>query len=235
MARIDTLANFLEDVATKIRSKTGSQSTITPANYDTEIEKIKWVVNAGAKICFNSQCSINIQRDDTTTTSVNFKNIDTSNLKKTTNMFQRCVNLTNIDFTDFDTSSIIEAPAMFQKCTSLTSLDLSNFDTSNLEYAPSMFNGCTNLETINFGNNFTFAGITGNGLIGIFTNCTKLDNNTLNSILHICTTATSAYTGTKSLQAIGITDTFDNFDNIPNLSNYQEFIDAGWTILTPTS
>ena len=49
MARIDTLADFLEDVANKIRSKTGSQSTITPANYDTEIEKIVFKPNKKIK------------------------------------------------------------------------------------------------------------------------------------------------------------------------------------------
>lgn len=40
MARIDTLANFLTDVATAIKSKTGKTGTITPANFDTEIQSI---------------------------------------------------------------------------------------------------------------------------------------------------------------------------------------------------
>ena len=41
MARIDTLGNFLTDVATAIKSKTGKTDTITPANFDTEIESIE--------------------------------------------------------------------------------------------------------------------------------------------------------------------------------------------------
>lgn len=40
MARIDTLANFLTDVATAIKAKTGKTDAITPANFDTEIESI---------------------------------------------------------------------------------------------------------------------------------------------------------------------------------------------------
>lgn len=41
MARIDTLANFLTDVATAIKSKTGKTDAITPANFDTEINSIE--------------------------------------------------------------------------------------------------------------------------------------------------------------------------------------------------
>ena len=41
MARIDTLANFLTDIATAIKNKTGKTDMITPANFDTEIESIQ--------------------------------------------------------------------------------------------------------------------------------------------------------------------------------------------------
>ena len=41
MARIDTLANFLTDVATAIRTKLGTSETISPANFDTEINNIQ--------------------------------------------------------------------------------------------------------------------------------------------------------------------------------------------------
>lgn len=40
MARIDSLNNFLTDVANAIRSKTGNEEPIQPENYDTEIESI---------------------------------------------------------------------------------------------------------------------------------------------------------------------------------------------------
>ena len=92
------------------------------------------------------------------------------------------------------------ASAIKTKKGSQTAIPASNFDTSEL----------TNVNNA-------------------FSNCTKLDNNTLNQILKLCINATS-YTGTKKLATLGIDNTFDNFDNIPNLSNYQDFIDAGWTI-----
>ncbi len=40
MARINTLTNFLNDVADSIRAKTGGTADITPANFDTEIASI---------------------------------------------------------------------------------------------------------------------------------------------------------------------------------------------------
>lgn len=41
MARIDTLANFLTDVAAAIKNKTGNTGTIKPADFDTEIASIQ--------------------------------------------------------------------------------------------------------------------------------------------------------------------------------------------------
>ena len=41
MARIDTLANFITDIATAIKAKTGKTDPITPANFDTEINSIQ--------------------------------------------------------------------------------------------------------------------------------------------------------------------------------------------------
>lgn len=41
MARIDNLSNFLTDVATSIKAKTGSTETLTPAEFDTAIASIE--------------------------------------------------------------------------------------------------------------------------------------------------------------------------------------------------
>ena len=41
MARIDTLGNFLTDVATAIRNKKGTADTIAASNFDTEIDSIE--------------------------------------------------------------------------------------------------------------------------------------------------------------------------------------------------
>ena len=41
MTRIDNLTNFLTDVATAIKNKTGKTDAITPSNFDTEIASIQ--------------------------------------------------------------------------------------------------------------------------------------------------------------------------------------------------
>jgi len=304
VARIDSLANFLEDVATKIRSKTGSQSTITPANYDTEIEKIVFKPGKGFLFCTDGSP---MNPSDTTTTSLNLKNIDTSDMKSLLGMFRGMKALTSLDLSDFDTHNVTNMQymfrscealtnitfgddfstenvqnmsIMFQNCYALTSLDLSNWgsnknisldstfqscyaltnitfgDDFNTNYTTNMtsvfgycksleeldlsnwntnivtkfnasFRDCIKLTSITFGNNFSLSSAT--NLQNMFTNSTKLDNNTLNQILYLCTTATS-YTGTKTLAYLGIDSSFDNYANIPNLSNYQAFLNAGWTI-----
>ena len=220
MARIDSLANFLEDVATKIRNKTGSQSTITPANYDTEIEKIVFKPE--------KRCTFGSTNAEYETTTLNLKNLDTSYFKQFGQMFKGLRGLTSLDLSSFNTSNADDFNAMFQNCGGLTSLDLSTFDTRNAVRFNSMFQSCTKLETITFGTNFTFSSVI--GIQNMFGGCTKLDNDTLNQILYLCTTIGSSYTNTKTLDYLGIKDTFDNYANIPNLSNYQAFLDAGWTI-----
>lgn len=273
MARIDSLANFLEDVATKIRSKTGSQSTITPANYDTEIEKIAYKPSANQLVLLNnnnliikgvassSQKSVIkalCNADDTT--SIDLKNIDFSNIKCAFCMFYNKIGLTSIDLSNEDFSNCTDTSYMFYNCRNLEtitfgnsfanssvvnaeymfankeisiieSIDLSNFPINSIENMHSMFSNNPDLETITFKNNSTFESInTIFSLQNTFQNCSKLDNNTLNQILYLCTTTTEEYTGTKTLAQLGINDTFDNYANIPNLSNYQDFLDAGWTI-----
>ena len=49
MARIDTLPNFVTDVAAAIKNKTGKTDPITPANFDTEIESIESSGGSGGK------------------------------------------------------------------------------------------------------------------------------------------------------------------------------------------
>ena len=194
MARTDNLTNFLTDVADAIRTKTGSQETISASDFDTAIEKIAYKPN---KIGFNPSGSPDIK-----TTEINLKNLDTSNITTMAKMF----NSMNV----------------------LSSLDLSDFNTKNATNFSYMFNSCASLTTITFGENFTFENATNLG--GMIFNCTKLDNNTLNTILYLCTTVGNDYTGAKTLYAMGVRDSWNNYANIPNLSNYQDFLDAGWTI-----
>ena len=63
----------------------------------------------------------------------------------------------------------------------------------------------------------------------MFTYCSKLTDESLNNILLMCINATS-YTGTKTLQQLGFSNSYQTASRIESLPNYQEFLDAGWTI-----
>ncbi len=146
-------------------------------------------------------------------------------------MFNGCSNLKRLDLSNFNTSNITNMGNVFKGCQKLQTLDVSMFNTSKVNIIYNMFASCTELTTINFGNNFNLSSMTSAGnMVNMFQYTRALDNNTLNQILHICTTVNANFTGAKTLANLGINNSFTNFANIPNLSNYQDFLDAGWTI-----
>ena len=64
--------------------------------------------------------------------SLDFSNIDTSEVNKMHAMFYWMQNLKTINFGNFNTSNVTDMTAMFGCTFSLTELDLSSFDTSNV-------------------------------------------------------------------------------------------------------
>ena len=143
--------------------------------------------------------------------------IDTSNMTIFTNFFAYFYNLKEIPLVD--TSKATSLQGFCQSCQSIKSIP--QFNTINAYGLNNSFNGCTNLENVpilntNKVNNFSNA----------FYNCPKLSNDSLNNILQMCINATS-YTGTKTLEEIGLTST--QATTCQSLSNYQAFLDAGWT------
>jgi len=160
---------------------------------------------------------------------VDVTNLIKSNVTKTAAMFNECWTLKTIKgLTSANTGNVTDMSSMF-KSTGLTSLDLSSFDTSKVTNFQSMFDCSANLGHINFGNNFKMTSVTGsNALSSMFGTNNSLDDETLNQILHILTTATN-YTGQKTLSKLGFYSTSYPQERWESLSNWQEFINAGWT------
>ena len=73
--------------------------------------------------------------------SLDFTNIDTSEVNKMHAMFYWMQNLKTINFGNFNTSKVTDMTAMFGCTFSLTELDLSKFDTSNVTQMSYMFHG----------------------------------------------------------------------------------------------
>ena len=85
--------------------------------------------------------------------TINFNNIDTSQVTKMRSMFAGCHVLTDLDISNFNTSKVTSMRSMFSECSSLTNLDVSNFDTSKVTDMRYMFYSChglINLDVSNF-------------------------------------------------------------------------------------
>ena len=166
MARTNTLGNFLTDVADAIRKKKGTTDTILASNFDTEIASIEsgvdineylsdtitkgtsssggWLktiikLRSPLTIEGNSaeymfyQCPLN-----------ELPQLDTSNVKDMTSMFDGCKNLTTIP--QIDTSNVTRMNQMFYHCSNLTTIP--QIDTSKVNSMTYMFGHCSNLTTI---------------------------------------------------------------------------------------
>ena len=80
--------------------------------------------------------------------SINFSNVDTSNVVYMNSMFEDCKSLTSLDLSSFNTSKVSAMYMMFFGCSSLESLDLSNFNTSKVIDMKYMFSGCSSLKSV---------------------------------------------------------------------------------------
>ena len=166
MARTNTLGNFLTDVADSIREKKGTTDTILASNFDTEIASIE----SGVDI--NEYLSDTITKGTSSSggwvktiiklrspltvegTSAEYMfygcplnelpQLDTSNVKDMTSMFDGCKNLTTIP--QIDTSNVTRMNQMFYHCSNLTTIP--QIDTSKVNSMTYMFGYCSNLTTI---------------------------------------------------------------------------------------
>ena len=166
MARTNTLGNFLTDVADAIREKKGTTDTIPASNFDTEIASIE----SGVDI--NEYLSDTITKGTSSSggwlkTIIKLRSpltiegnsaeymfygcplnelpqLDTSNVKDMTSMFDGCKNLTTIP--QIDTSNVTRMNQMFYHCSNLTTIP--QIDTSKVNSMTYMFGYCSNLTTI---------------------------------------------------------------------------------------
>ena len=99
--------------------------------------------------------------------TINFGNFNTSKVTDMTAMFGCTFSLTELDLSSFDTSSVTQMSYMFHG-TYVQKLDLSNFNTSNVINMYSMFESTSRLKEIKFGDNFNTEKVTNMGRM--FTN-----------------------------------------------------------------
>lgn len=199
MARVDTLTNFLTDVADAIREKKGTTGTIQASSFDTEIASITgggssvkinnaaYLFYQGNRIgqqseilgiCENVSSCKSMYQSCQTLYAINSFNLDTSNVTNMESMFQDCQRLNSINLSNFDTSKVTTMRYMFNTCRGLKSLDLSSFDTSLVTNMDSMFYYCYGLTSIDV-SNFNTSNVT--TMAYMFSNCNKLTSIDLSS------------------------------------------------------
>ena len=103
--------------------------------------------------------------------TINFGNFNTSKVTDMSAMFGCTFNLTELNLSTFDTSKVIGMSYMFHG-TYVQKLDLSSFNTSNVINMYSMFEATSRLKEINFGDNFNTEKVTNMGRM--FTNTSVL-------------------------------------------------------------
>jgi len=119
------------------------------ANYDASSNKLS--VWSKKKIAISD----NDRPDDSgvfssldATTSLNFDNIDTSNMTDMSEMFYYSSSLSTLDLSKFNTSNVINMKSMFYFCNNLENITFSHlFDTSNVTNMNNMFRD-TKLTTL---------------------------------------------------------------------------------------
>lgn len=86
-------------------------------------------------------------------TTIDFDNIDTSQVTNMSYMFSNSIALKSLDFSNFDTTNVTNMASMFYYVTGITELDLSSFNTSNVTNMTNMFYfayGLTSLDLSSF-------------------------------------------------------------------------------------
>lgn len=211
-----TAPNGAQATFRKAKIAAGSRITIWKCSNAQDIFREAVINTSNSHGIFNT---INIVSASAINASYAFKdaNINSPSLFSTPDIFIKIGNGTGA----FDGLTFTSA--------SVKSLTLAASDRINLTNCTScqnMFSN-SNIRTLDGIANVTLANVT--DFSNMFYNSLNLDNNTLDGLLLALTTA-SSYTGTKTLQALGFTDsTVYPQSRFQNLSNWNAFIADGWS------
>ncbi len=174
----------------------------------------KLTLGGKGKIVANSDSSY-LFSGFTAVTSINLKNLDTSNVTKMSSMFSGCYYLTALDISSFNTSKVEDMSNMFYDCEVLVNLDVSKFDTANVTTMQSMFDSCyalVNLDVSKFNTSKVI------NMSTMFANCESLTMINLQSFNTAHVKDMSAiFLGCSSLLTLNVSS-FDT-SNVTDMAN----------------
>ena len=111
----------------------------TTMKVSTQTPEKKVVAATDCQKMFNSKSNL---------ISIDFNNLNTSNVTDMRYMLYNCSGLTNLDLTHLDTSKVTDMSFMFGYCSGLTSLDLTPLNTQNVTYMSYMLCNCSGLTNL---------------------------------------------------------------------------------------
>ena len=200
MARIDTLINFLTDVAAAIRAKKGDSTLIPAADFDTEIANLP-----------SGDDTMLISLIDRTATSFEIPEGTTSIGYYA---FAYCLSLASIIIPDGVT---LIGEGAFGNCTSLTSITIPDSVASIGEFA---FYNCTGLTSITIPSSVTSVEYS---MFGDCTNLTEIDFSTHNAVPTLADT--SAFSNTSASLVIKVPSALlDEWKAATNWATYADKI-----------
>lgn len=154
---------------------------------------------------------------------IGLKKINTSDIADMSHMFDTCRALTELDVSGFNTSEVTNMSYMFFDCSKLNRLNVSNFNMSKVTNMSNMFGSCVLLSELEIENiNVTKA----TNMLNMFNNCSALSDNSLNSILKMCSTASALSSANKNLKYLGLSSA--QATKCMTLSNWSLAEAAGW-------
>lgn len=204
----------LQNLASAIRSKTGSSDQLKPSDMVTAIDGISNEIIIDGAIKFNNSKFTSLPnwlegavytgdltncfKGVSTLTSINLQN--TTGVTNLTNTFNGCNRLT--DVTLGDTQNVTTFASTFVYCSNLVTapeLDLTSCTT--LGYC---FENCGKLENVPA---YNAVSVTNAGFNGMFHNCSRLSDVSLNNILLMLSTNSNQWTANKKLKEVGLNST----------------------------
>lgn len=138
MARIDTLTNFLTDIASAIKSKKGNSTKIKASEFDAEISKLENIEDY-----FNKSAGSNSSQYMMSRLIKKIPALDTKNVTNMQSAFFNFANLKTIP--EIDTHNVTNMQSMFEGCTSLQEIPVLNADKLSGSLSR-MFYNCINLR-----------------------------------------------------------------------------------------
>ena len=253
MARIDTLGNFLTDVATAIRNKKGTTDTIAASDFDTEIASIESGVDINeylsdtitkgdsslggwTKTIIKLRSPLTIEGTDATYMFYRYPSneipqIDTSSVTNMSSMFNGCSSLKTIP--QLNTSSVTNMSSMFNGCINLATIP--QLDTSSVTNMTYMFSNCTSLATIP---QIDTSSVT--NMSSVFSNCVhlatipQLDTSSVTNMTYMFSDCARLAT-IPQLDGGKLTSVAYIFNNCKSLENFNGIINLGQAYLTTQS